>query len=115
MGSGNKTYIKRLLQSLQPKVLLEYNNIVRHVPMILLLAVLAVLYIWNRHSAHRQMRELQTIRQSLQEKSWEYATLKKELNNKSMQTEVSRMVRPLGLEELTTPPFKIKSTDDDQE
>lgn len=107
--------MRERLKQFSWKSLLRYDNIVRNIPMVLLLTVLAIAYIWNRHSAHRQLRELQTIRKSLQEKSWEYATLKKELNNKSMQTEVSRMVRPLGLEELTTPPYKIKITDDDQE
>lgn len=115
MAKGEKHTMRERLKQFSWKSLLRYDNIVRNIPMVLLLTGLAIVYIWNRHSAHRQMRELQTIRQTLQEKSWEYATLKKELNNKSMQTEVSRMVRPLGLEELTTPPYKIKTTDDDQE
>lgn len=111
-GSDKHTMLDRLKQ-FSWKSLLQYDSIVRNIPMVLLLTGLAILYIWNHHSAHRQMRELQTIRKTLQEKSWEYATLKKELNNKSMQTEVSRMVRPLGLEELTSPPYKIKTSDDD--
>lgn len=107
--------MRNRLQQLSPKTLLRYDNIVKHLPMILLLGVLAIIYIWNQHSAHRQLRELQSIQKGLKELSWEYATLKKDLNNKSMQTEVSAMVRPLGLQELTVPPVKIKVPHDDQE
>ncbi len=108
------THIRDFVKGLHPRTLLSYDKLVGNIPMVALLTLLAIMYIWNRHHAHRQMRELQDLKKELQELHWEHASLKKELNNKSMQTEVSRMVQPLGLEELREPPYKIEA-DDHQE
>lgn len=86
---------------------LKYESLVKNLPMILLISFLALVYIWNRHSANRHIVELQKTQNELKEYNWEFASAKKELNNKSMQSEVARMVRPIGLEEISEPPIKI--------
>lgn len=95
------------------KEALSFDSLVRHMPMVLLLTMLALIYIWNQHSAHRQMMELARIKKELQEYNWEFSTARKELNNRSMQSEVARLVAPMGLRELTTPPYKLSEQDDD--
>lgn len=90
------------------KEMFHYDRIVRNIPMLLLLAALAVFYIWNRNSAYRQMLELEKTQKELKELNWEFATAKKQLNNKSMQTQVAKMAEPLGLQDLSEPPYKIE-------
>jgi cell division protein FtsL len=111
--SGKHSF-KAALKRINVREWFRYDNLVRNIPMLLLLTFLAVFYIWNRHSAHRHVVELNRIQNELQEANWEFASVKKDLNNRSMQTEVSRQVEPLGLQELTTPPYKILLSDDDK-
>lgn len=110
-----KPNLKAALKRINVREWFRYENLVRNIPMLLLLTALAIFYIWNRHSAHRHVVELNHIQSELKEANWEFASAKKELNNKSMQTEVSRGVESLGLRELSTPPYKILVSDDDQE
>lgn len=111
---SNRPNIKEAIKRINVREWFRYENLVRNIPMLLLLTFLAVFYIWNRHSAHRHVVEYNRLQNELKEANWEFASVKKELNNKSMQTEVSRLVEPLGLEELITPPYKILVPDDDQ-
>ena len=112
---SGKSNFKAALKRINVREWFRYDSLVRNVPMLLLLTCLAIFYIWNRHSAHRHVVELNKIQNELKEANWEFASVKKELNNRSMQTEVSHQVEPLGLQELITPPYKILLSDDDQE
>jgi uncharacterized protein (DUF3084 family) len=85
----------------------SYEGLVGNLPMIFLLAFLGIVYIGNRHKATSNLMELNRIQKELKEAKWEFSTAKKELNNKSMPSEVARMVKPLGLQEMDKPPFKI--------
>lgn len=90
------------------KALFQYDRIVRNIPMLLLLMLLALLYIWNRNAAYREMLEVEKTQKELKELNWQFISLKKELNNKSMQTHVARNVKGLGIENRAEPPFKIR-------
>jgi cell division protein FtsL len=105
MGMGDTAH-KRKAYSL--KEIFRYERVVRNIPMLLLLTALAVFYIWNRNHAYRQMLELERTKKELKELNWEFSTAKKELNNKSMQTQVAKKVHPLGLKDLSEPPYKIE-------
>ena len=92
---------------LNMKKLFSFENIFSNLPFLLFVAALAVMYIWNRHSSERHLREMDKLQNELIEYNWEFTSTKSELNNKSKQSEVAEMVDPLGLKELTAPPFKI--------
>ncbi len=90
------------------KDLFQYERIVRNISMLLLLMFLALLYIWNRNAAYREMLEVEKTQKELKELNWQFISLKKELNNKSMQTHVARSVEKLGIENRAEPPYKIR-------
>ncbi len=71
------------------------------------LSFLAILYITNAHFADRAMIGMNNIQKELKELRWEYMNTKSELMYKSKQTEIKKLVTPLGLEELKQPPKKI--------
>jgi len=71
---------------------------------IFFLTALALVYIWNRHQAESKTLKINKLQQELTEVNWQYTTLKSELNQKSMESEVIKKVKPLGLHVLTSPP-----------
>jgi len=76
-------------------------------PFIIFLAMLAMVYIANRHFAEKNIREIDKLGKEVKELSWDYKTLKADLMLKSTQTEVARQVDTLGLKEPVEPPKKI--------
>lgn len=98
---------KNWMERLSIKRLFSYNNILSNLPFLLYLAMLAVLYIWNSHSAQRNLREMNKLQNELVEYNWEFTSAKSEQNNRTKQSEVSEMVEPLGLKEIVAPPYKI--------
>jgi hypothetical protein len=94
------------------KGLLGVDGWFSNLPFLLFLAALAIFYIWNGHDAEKKKKEVDQLRERLVELNWEFTTTRSELNNKSKQSEVSVMVEPLGLEELTVPPHKIVIKDE---
>jgi hypothetical protein len=89
------------------KRLLNYQWIVKNFPFFLFLSALAVLYIYNGHYADKTIRDINKVGRELKELQWEYKTVKSELMFRSKQSEIVKSVEPLGLKELTTPPFII--------
>lgn len=78
-------------------------------PFLLFLVGLTMLYIWNIHFAERTVRSIHRTERQLKEMKWEYMSTKAELMYKSKQSQVAKMVAPLGLQELTTPPKVLKA------
>lgn len=76
-------------------------------PFIVFLAMLAMVYIANRHFAEKNIREIDKLSKEVKELSWDYKTLKADLMLKSTQTEVAKRVDTLGLKEPVEPPKKI--------
>lgn len=76
-------------------------------PFIIFLAMLAMLYIANKHFAEKTIRGIDKLSKEVKELSWDFKTLKADLMLKSTQTEVAKRVDTLGLKELVEPPRKI--------
>jgi hypothetical protein len=76
-------------------------------PFIIYVAVLAMVYIANRHFAEKNIRSIDKLSKEVKELSWDYKTLKADLMLKSTQTEVAKQVDTLGLKEPVEPPKKI--------
>lgn len=83
--------------------LLLLNNL----PYIFFVGFLATIYIANVHYADKKIREIQVLQQEQRQLRYHYMTLKSEQMYKSKQSEVAKMVEPLGLKELRERPKKI--------
>lgn len=89
------------------KRMLSYRWIVKNIPFFLFLAVLAVIYIYNGHSADKTVRQMTRVNRELKELQYEYKTLKSEVMFRSKQSELARAVEPFGLKELLQPPVVL--------
>lgn len=88
-----------------------YNRwLVKNIPYYFFLAALAIFYIANGHYADKMMRETVRTEKKLKEMNFDYKVVKREVIFRSKQSELVKVVAPLGLEELTTPPVIIKDT-----
>lgn len=83
---------------------LNYQLIVKNLPFILFLSVLAVVYIYNGHYSDKLIKSISRSNKELRELEYEYKTMKSEVMFRSKQTELAKAVEPLGLKELTKPP-----------
>ena len=89
------------------KRLLNYREIVKQIPFFLFLALLAVVYIYNGHLADRRAREISRTTRELKELQFEYKDVKGDVLELSTQGQLIKIVEPLGLKELTTPPVVL--------
>lgn len=89
---------------------LNYQSVVKQIPFILFLAVLAVIYIFNGHYADKTNREISTVTKEVRELQFEYITVKSQVMLLSKPSELVKAVEPLGLKELTSSPVVLKDT-----
>lgn len=83
------------------------NLLLTNIRFILFISLLAVFYIANTRYAERKMRQINELQKELKELDWQYMAAKSQLMKLSMQTEVTKIVEPIGLKPLTQPPKKI--------
>lgn len=81
--------------------------ITKHVLLLLLIAFLALSYIWINNNAQATYREINQMERDLEKMKWEYTSRKAEFMYKSKQTEVAKKGEKIGLEELVEPALKI--------
>lgn len=86
---------------------LSNDKVVKHVPFILFLSVIAILYIANGYWADDKVRQVNKISAQLKELRSEYISTKSDLAFVSKQSEVAKAADKLGLKEPITPPMKI--------
>jgi Bacteriodetes cell division protein (FtsL-like) len=89
---------------------LNYQSIVKQVPFFLFLAVLAVIYIFNGHYADKTMRKINRTAKEVRELKYEYIAVKSKVMYQSKQSELVKVVVPLGLIELTESPVVLKDS-----
>ncbi len=92
---------------------MPFQQAVKRLPFLLFLVGIAIVYIWNRHSAERNIRQMNRIEKDLVELQWYYDTTKDELTRKSRQSAVAERVREFGVHELRNPPYIIKQEDEE--
>jgi len=90
--------------------MLNYQWIVKNIPFFLFLCGLAVVYIYNGHYAEKTIKDINKNARELKELQYEYKTVKSELMFMSKQSEVAKAVAPLGLKELTHPPYRLSDS-----
>jgi hypothetical protein len=84
------------------------KNASRLIPFILYVSVWAIAYIANHHYGEKTLKDIYSLRKEMKDLKADYYTQNAELSNKSIQSEVAKMVEPLGLKELRHPPKRIK-------
>ena len=87
---------------------LTNESTLKHIPFILFLAFIAILYIANGYHADDKIREVNKITNELKELRSEYISTKSDLMFVSKQSEVAKSVEPMGLKEPIVPPIKIE-------
>lgn len=89
--------------------LLTRQGVVKHLPYLLFLALLALMYIANGYMAEGTVRELNQVNGELKELRSEYITTKSDLMYYSKQSQIAAITgeKQLGLAESYTPPKKI--------
>ena len=88
-----------------------YNRwIVKNIPFYFFISAIAIVYIANGHYADKTMRKINETEKNLKEMEYEYKTVKQEVIFRSKESELARVVAPLGLKPLMAPPFRIIDT-----
>src|ERR1700704_2720858 len=89
---------------------LNYQSIVKQIPFFLFLTLLAVIYIYNGHSADNTIRNINRTTKEVKELQYEYKTVKGEVMFRSKPSELIKAVEPLGLKELVQSPVVLSDT-----
>lgn len=102
-----KGVLAKGLSSVFSGTFLSNDKTLQHVPFILFLACLAILYIANGYYADDKIREVNKLGNQLKELRSEYISTESELMFASKQSEVAKAAEALGLKEPVVPPTKI--------
>lgn len=90
---------------------INYQWIVKNLPFLLFLSLLALLYIANGHFAVKNIREINKLDKEVKELNWEFLDAKSSLMLKSKMSEISQGVLPMGLKIPETTPLKLTDND----
>ena len=88
---------------------LSDDRAVQHVPFVMFLGLLAILYIANGYYADDKIREVNKVTNQIKELRTEFISSKSDLMFVSKQSEVAKSVEPLGLKEPVVAPMKIET------
>lgn len=104
-----KSVVKESVRDIIDGSFITKESVVRQLPFILFLVLLAILYIANRYHAERLVRETSTIQKELKELRSKKIAVESELMYMSKQSIVFNMIEQneLGLTESVDPPIKI--------
>ena len=80
---------------------------IHHLPRIVFVLVLGLIYIGNSHHAEKSTRRINHLQVEVEDLRADYTTLKAELMYAGKQSEVAKRVKPYGLTESEEPPYKI--------
>jgi len=103
-----KGVLAKALSSVFSGTFLTNERTLKHVPYLLFLACIAILYIANNYHADDTIRESNTITNQLKELKSELISTKSDLMFLSKQSEVAKSVESMGLKEPIAPPMKIE-------
>ena len=105
---GKRGVLGKGLSAVFSGTFLTNDKTLRHLPFIIFLAFIAILYIANGYYADDKIREVNKISNQLKELRSEYISTKSDLMFASKQSEVAKSAEKLGLKEPVVPPTKIK-------
>ena len=97
----------RSAQNILGGTFLTRESTAKHLPFLLFLAFIAILYIGNSYYAEKNIRKIERLQKQLKEMRYEYISLKSDVNYRSRQSEVANSLKNKGIKESTVPPTKI--------
>ncbi len=86
---------------------LSRQGVVRNLPFLFFLAVVAIIYIANTYYAEKTFKEIEATKNELKELRYQYITTKSTLMFHSQQIEIGKRAAQLGLKETLIPPYKV--------
>ncbi len=105
--SNGKSMFSGLEKRLKLESYFEEGFPVQYLPKILFVMLLSLIYISNTHYAEKTTRQIDRAQTEVEDLRADFTTLKSDVMFASKQSEVARRVKPLGLKESLTPPFKV--------
>lgn len=102
--------LDKAMKSAVEGVNFNIGNIVRQMPFIFFIGLLAILYIANTYYAEKTIREINQTKRELKDLRAEYIYTKSELMFSSRQSEISKMVADMEIKQSVVPPRKITET-----
>ncbi len=104
---AKKGFITKSLSAVFSGTFLNNENIFKHIPFVLFICFVTLLYIANGYYADDKIRKVNKVTNELKELRSEYISTRSDLMFKSKQSEVAKSVEKLGLRESIEPPKKI--------
>lgn len=105
-GTGSSIF-SGLEKRVQLETYFEDGFPVKHLPKILFVLMLSLIYIGNTHYSEKTIRKINQTQTDVEDRRADYTTYKADLMFASKQSEVARRVKALGLKESKNPPYKI--------
>jgi hypothetical protein len=99
--------ITKFIFSLFNGTILTRQKVIRTLPFLFFLTMLAVIYITNSYYAEKTIRNIEKTKSELKELRTEHISVKSELMFKSKQSEVAVKLIQYGIKESVIPPIKI--------
>jgi len=87
---------------------ISYAQVMHNFFFVVAIVFIGVLEIFNTHLAVRLNRDIGKKQETIHELRWEYMSIKTEMNQKSKQSELQKVLEPYGLKPLQEPPKKIE-------
>lgn len=100
--------VEGMLRALGVDEFVTYVQVLKNFFVVLLLVAIGIIEIFNTHLAERMTRRINAKKQEIKELRWEYMTANALKNEKTKQSEIQKLVLPLGLKPLQEPPKKIE-------
>jgi hypothetical protein len=95
------------LQSILGGSFLTSGKTAKHLPFLLFLAFLAIIYIGNSYYAEKNVRKIEKLQKEVKELRYEHIYTKSQRVSKSRQSEVANTLSNKGIKESMVPPKKI--------
>lgn len=95
------------IQSILGGYFLVREGTTKHLPFLLFVAFLAVIYIGNSYYAEKITRQNEDLQKDLKELKFEYINTKSKLMQRSRQSEIAKSLAGRGIKESTIPPKKL--------
>ncbi len=95
---GNFVKIDRLVEDGVP---------VKYLPKILLVMALVIVYVGNSHYSEKMIRKIGKLEVQVEDLRADFTTLKADYMYARLQSEVTKRVEGIGMEESSVPPYKI--------
>jgi hypothetical protein len=86
---------------------LTRESVIRNIPYLLFITVLALFYIANIYSTERLYKDIERTKSELKELRYRYITTRSALMFQSRQSNISVKAQKFGLRETKIPPYKI--------